>query len=200
VPRRGLDQAQVLDAAAAIADADGLEAVTVARVAQELGVRPPSLYNHVAGRDGLVRGIALRALRELGDAVREAAIGRAGDDAFAAFARAYRDYVAEHPGAYAATVRAPAPGDAEHTAAADAVVETARGVLRAWDLDGDDAVHAARALRSAVHGFVSLEAAGGFGLPADREESFDRLVGALAAGLRRPAATAPEASPHARRG
>ena len=56
-------------------------------------------------------------------------------------------------------------------------------MLRAWDLEGDDAVHAARAFRSAVHGFVALEAGGGFGIPVDLDASFDRLVGLLAAGL-----------------
>jgi AcrR family transcriptional regulator len=200
VPRRGLDEAQVVDAAVAIADAEGLEAVTVARVAQQLGVRPPSLYNHVAGRDALVHGIALRGLRALGEAVRDAAVGRAGHEALAAFAAAYRDYAAGHPGCYQATVRAPAPGDAEQLAAAEAVVGTALAVLRAWGLEGDDAIHAARGLRAAVHGFVTLELAGGFGLPTDREESFRRLVATLAAGLTTAAATATAASPPARRG
>ena len=64
MPRRGLDRAQVVDAAVAIADADGLEAVTLSRVAAALGVKPPSLYNHVDGRGALVRAIALRALGE----------------------------------------------------------------------------------------------------------------------------------------
>ena len=58
-------------------------------------------------------------------------------------------------------------------------------MLRAWDLDGDEAVHAARAFRSAVHGFVALEAAGGFGIPVDLDASFDRLVATLAEGLAR---------------
>ena len=66
-----------------LADADGLEAVTLARVAHALGVKPPSLYNHVDGRDGLVRAIALRGLGELTDALRRAATGRAGADALA---------------------------------------------------------------------------------------------------------------------
>src|SRR4051794_24988626 len=190
MPRRGLDEGRVVDAAATIADAEGLAAVTVARVAQELGVRPPSLYNHVAGRDALVRGIALRALRDLGEAVRDAAVGRSGDEALAAFAGAYRDYALAHPGAYAATVRAPTAEDAEHDAAAQAGVGPALAVLRGWGLEGDDAIHATRAVRSAVHGFVSIEAGGGFGLPADREESFRRMVAALAAGLTPGPATA----------
>ncbi len=47
-----------------------------------------------------------------------------------------------------------------------------------------DAVHATRAVRAAVHGFAVLEAEGGFGLPLDLDESFERLVDVLVTGLR----------------
>ena len=56
-------------------------------------------------------------------------------------------------------------------------------VLAGSGLDGDDVIHAARALRSAVHGFAALEANGGFGLDVDRDVSFRRLVDALARGI-----------------
>jgi AcrR family transcriptional regulator len=185
MPRMGLDAARVVDTAAAIADAEGLPAVTLARVAGDLGIRAPSLYNHVDGLPGLLRAVALLAVRELTAVLRDAAVGRSGEDALAATARAYRDYARAHPGRYAATVAAPAPDDDEHRAAAAETVEVVLAVLRGWDLDGDDAVHAARTFRSAIHGFVVLEAAGGFGIPLDLDESFDRLVATLAAGLAR---------------
>lgn len=184
MPRRGLDRAAVVGLAAAIADREGLEAVSLARVAAEAGVRPPSLYNHVAGRDDLVAGIALLGVRDLDAAMRDAAVGRAGDDALRAAAGAYRAYAHEHPGRYAAAMRAPSAGDEELTAAAADTVATVTTLLRAWSLPDDEIVHAVRAVRAALHGFVALEAGGGFGLPVDREASFDRLVDALAAGLR----------------
>ena len=183
MPRRGLDRARVVEAAAAIADADGLEAVTLARVADALGVRPPSLYHHVAGRDGLLRALAARSTSELVTALRRAATGRAGAAAIAAVAAAQRAYALEHPGRYAATVAAPAAGDSEHERAAAEAVDVLGAVLAGSGLDGDDLVHAIRALRSAVHGFAVIEAAGGFELAVDREESFRRLVDALARAL-----------------
>jgi AcrR family transcriptional regulator len=183
VARRGLDRAQVVDAAVAIADADGLEAVTLARVAAALGVRSPSLYNHVEGRDGLIRGVAARSTRELATALRRAATGRSGADAIAAVAQAQRDYARRYPGRYAATVAAPAPGDAEHEAAAADAVDVLESVLGGAGLEGDDVIHAVRALRSAVHGFAALEASGGFALAVDPDDSFRRLVDAVATGL-----------------
>jgi AcrR family transcriptional regulator len=183
MPRMGLDPARVVDAAAAIADADGLEAVTLAKVAGELGVRAPSLYNHVDGRSDLLRAIAVLGVRELTAALREAAVGRASADALTAAAHAYRAYAREHPGRYAATVAAPTAGDEEHRVAAAEAVDVLLAVMRGWDLEGDDAIHAVRAFRSAVHGFVAIEASGGFGMAVDVDASFDRLVATLADGL-----------------
>jgi len=190
MPRRGLDGAAVVQAAARIADDEGLQAVSVARVAGELGVRAPSLYNHVAGLDGLRRGIAIAALGELGDALRSAAVGRFGADAVAAIAGAYRAYANAHPGRYAATQWV-AAGDEEHARAAEAVVGVVVSVLEAWGFEGDEAIHATRAIRSALHGFVTIEQAGGFAIAVDLDESFEWLVGRLGDGLR-TAAPAPD--------
>ena len=78
MPRAGLDADRVVDAAARIADAEGLDAVSLARVAAALGVRPPSLYNHVEGHGGLLRRLAVRGVRELTAALRDAAVGSLG--------------------------------------------------------------------------------------------------------------------------
>ena len=56
-------------------------------------------------------------------------------------------------------------------------------MLRGYDLEGERAIHAVRAIRSALHGFVSLEREGGFGLPVNVDDSYDILVAMLDAGL-----------------
>ena len=184
MPRAGLSTAAVVAAAADIADAEGLDRLTLARVAATAGVRTPSLYNHVESLDDVRRRVALLALRDLADALRDAAVGRAGDDALAAMAAAYRAYARRHPGRYAATQRAPAEGDEEMRTAAAGAVDVVLAILRGYGLEGDDAIHAARAVRSALHGFVTLETGGGFGIPVDLDESYARMVRALARGLR----------------
>jgi Tetracyclin repressor-like, C-terminal domain len=62
-------------------------------------------------------------------------------------------------------------------------VEPILAVLRGYTLEGEPAIHAVRAIRSALHGFVSLEREGGFGLPIDIDDSYNNLVTMLAAGL-----------------
>lgn len=180
----GITQAQVIETAAALADEAGLDQLALARVAARLGVKLPSLYNHVDGLPGLRRELALLGTRLLGERLARAAVGRAGDDAVIAVAQAYRAFVRERPGLYAATVRAPAPDDAEHLALADAVLEVIAAILAPYRLTGDDLVHAARGLRAVAHGFATIEQAGGFGIDLDRDESFARLVRSYVAGLR----------------
>jgi AcrR family transcriptional regulator len=174
----------VVQAAAALADAEGYEAVTLARLATELGVRPPSLYNHVEGLEGLRRELALCGLRELGRRLSRATVGKSGDAALTALADAYRRFAHERPGLYPATLRAPDPDDTAVNAAAEEVLAVILAVLAGYGLQGADALHATRGLRSQLHGFVALEVAGGFGLPLDLDESYRRLVASYIAGLR----------------
>jgi AcrR family transcriptional regulator len=185
VPRVGLTRDRVIAEAAAVADQVGWDRLSLAAVAERAGVRLPSLYKHVASLDDLRAGVAALGTRGLGEALSSAAVGRAGEDALRAVAAAYRDYGREHPGQYAATVRAPSPDDAAHQAAAEAVLRVVLAVLAGYGLEGDDAIDAARAVRAALHGFLALEAGGGFGIPQDVDRSFARLIDGLHVALTR---------------
>jgi AcrR family transcriptional regulator len=185
--RAGLDRVAVIQAAADLADSEGWERLTLAMLAERLGIRTPSLYNHMAGLEGLRRDLAVLACRELAARLAQATIGKARDEAVLALAQAYRAFARERPGLYAAISRALDPTDQEAQAAAGAVVEIVLAVLAAYGLHGDDAIHTTRALRSALHGFVTLEASGGFGIPLDLDESFRRLVQLVLRGIGPPA-------------
>ncbi len=185
MPRAGLTEARVLDEAELMADELGLSELTLAALAARLGVRQPSLYKHVEGMPGLQRGLSVRAKSELAQVLGRAAVGRERDQAVAGVARAYRAWALEHPGRYATVQRVPVAGDREDELASAAVVGVVLDILAGYRLHDDDAIDAARALRSALHGFVTLEAAGGFGLPVDIDRSFERLIGALTTALAR---------------
>ncbi|MEX1343666.1 MAG: TetR/AcrR family transcriptional regulator [Candidatus Limnocylindrales bacterium] len=184
MPRAGLSTDIVVHEAADLADEIGYDALTLTALATRLNVAVPSLYKHVGGLDALRRQVALLAVEELGSAMRAAGgERRAARDDLRALAAAYRRYALEHPGRYAATVRAAPAGDVELLAASDAAVGVVLDALGTYGLAGDDLVHAARSLRAALHGFASLESAGGFGLPQDVERSFEWMVEAFEGGL-----------------
>jgi AcrR family transcriptional regulator len=179
VARAGVTPERVESVAAAVVDEDGWDTLTLAAVAGRLGVSVPSLYKHVDGIAGVRRALTLRAVTELGRRLVDAAVGRAGRDALGPIAHTYRGFACEHPGLYAATIVAPAPGDDEHHAASDRVLMPVLAMIDGYGVPGDQAIDAARALRATLHGFVSLELAGGFGLPVDVDTSFDRTVAGL---------------------
>jgi AcrR family transcriptional regulator len=179
MPRIGLTRDRVVAEAAVVADEVGFERLTLASVAKRLGVSLPGLYKHIESLDGLKRDLAVLGVRELTASMASAAAGRSGREALHAIANAYRTYGTEHPGRCAASIRAPAPGDAAHAAAGQAAIAILNGVLSGYRMAGDDAIDAIRCIRVTLHGFVTLEAAGGFGLPQSVDATFERLVDAL---------------------
>jgi AcrR family transcriptional regulator len=176
VPRAGLNEQRVVEEAEQLADEGG--AVTLAALAARLGVQVPSLYKHVAGADALHQLVATRAKNELADVLGRASVGRSAGDAVDALAEAYRDWATTHPGRYATTLRAPQWDDDDEVAASARAVQVIFDALAGYGLAGEDAVDATRILRSTLHGFVTLDAAGGFGLP-DVDRTFRRLVAAF---------------------
>ena len=147
-------------------------------------MRPPSLYAHIGGLEDLRRRIGTRAARpSSARSWRRRGRGRARGDALRAIAGAYRAYAHAHPGSYAALQRLTDQRDEAVVAAAMAPVGVVVAVLRGYGIEGDDAIHATRVVRAALHGFVSLEADTGFGIPIPVDESFERLVAVLDGGL-----------------
>lgn len=189
MPRAGLSRPAVTAVALDLVDeggVNGFDRLTLAAVAARAGVAVPSLYKHVSSLDDLRRLVATEAVSELTRTLAAATIGRSGVDAVRAAAVAIRGYARVHPGRYAATQIAPDladPADAELASRAEETLRVLSAALRAFGLPDDSNVDAIRILRSSLHGFVSLELGGGFGLPDDLDRTFDRLVDVLVAGL-----------------
>ncbi|MFJ8942085.1 TetR-like C-terminal domain-containing protein [Streptomyces sp. NPDC102395] len=179
MPRAGLTADRLVAAAADLADEVGFDGVTVSALARRFGVKDASLYSHVRGLKDLRTRVALLAGGEMIDRIAAAVAGRAGKDALAAFADAYREYALAHPGRYAATQ---IPVDQDLVADAPALRRTAEityGMLRAYGLEEPDLTDAVRLLRSTFHGYCALEAGGGFGAPRDVRRSWDKAIDAL---------------------
>jgi len=182
--RQGLTPERVTEAAAELADSAGLDSVTVAALARRLGVADASLYSHVRSLQDLRNRMAMAASAELVDRISLAVAGRSGRTALAAFAGAYRGYVLEHPGRYAATQLPVDPAVAAGSAALRRSIEITHALLRGYGLAEPDATDAGRLLRAFFHGFASLEAGGGFGHPRDPADSWDAAIAALDLTLR----------------
>lgn len=185
MPRAGLDQAAVTAAGAALADEVGFSALSMGLLAERLGVRTPSLYKHVASQADLAHRIAVLAMNEIADTIRDATQGRAGSEALAAGAHAMRTWVLAHPGRYAAGNAAGVTGpDDPLIPAVQRVLASWKAMLHGYRLEPDQEIHALRMLRSVLHGFATLEAAGSFQIATDVDDSFAWMLDFLDHGLK----------------
>lgn len=170
--RQPLSRDRVLDAAIRVADRGGVEAITMRRVAQELGVEAMSLYNHVPNKDAILDGVvdAVFAAIELpaaGCDWREAIRGRACSA---------RAVLARHSWALGLMDSRRNPGSAtlRHH---DAVL----GVLRGAGFSLPMAAHAVSLIDSYVGGFVLQEANLPMSTPGDVEEVAGDILAKLPA-------------------
>ncbi|CAM4321834.1 AcrR family transcriptional regulator [Paenibacillus endophyticus] len=183
-PRRGLDLPTIVETAAAIANEHGMQEVTLASLAQRLGIRSPSLYNHVNGLPGLRVQLAIWGLKKLTAAIDESLKEQTGDEAIHAIASAYIRFARAEPGLYELTLRSPDADDEEYMAVAQKLVDMLVNQLSYYELDRDMAIHIVRGFRSFLHGFASIEQKGGFGMPQAIDESLRVAIQTYLNGLR----------------
>ena len=169
-------------AAADLLESGGLAGLTMNAVAERVGVRPPSLYKRVQGRDQLIRLVAEATLLQL-------AARLDSESTAAGMAAAFRAFGHERPAAFQLVMMPPAGTplpDREFGAAASAAI------LRvAAELAGEqNALSAARTFTAWAAGFISMELNGGFRLGGDVDEAWDYGVAAIVRSISGPAAPA----------
>lgn len=174
--RQRLNRALVIELAAVIADSEGIDAVTLQRIANDSGVKQPALYRHVSGIEDLWKELALRARRLLAESLMSAHVGLQRTDAVRAVAQAWRRFVRTHPGLYSATDRVPSVGDGDIENSLSRVVDALDASLAGYSLSTAERAQCARSLRSALHGFCVLEKDNGHPEPYALDEGLDNLV------------------------
>lgn len=191
----GLTVDDIARAATAIADRDGLGAATLTAVATELGIKTPSLYNHVDGLAGLRRLVAIHGSEILLDEFRTAKGELEGREALRALSYADRDFAVRHPGLYDSFLPAPTPEEDEelYNSLAEPAFFVAY-VLLDMGIPQSEAIHLIRAMRALLHGFLDLEANQGFGMPTAIDASFEAAVELILDGIEQTAVRAKRAS------
>jgi AcrR family transcriptional regulator len=143
--RAPLNPERVLRAAVALADAGGIESLTMRRLGQDLGVEAMSLYKHVANKEALLDGMVDLVFAEIG-------LPSTDDDwqtAMRARALSVRAALTRHPWATPLMQSRTAPGPAtlQHH---DAVI----GTLRAAGFPVALTAHAFSAIDAYIYGFA----------------------------------------------
>lgn len=175
--RKGLSRDTIVDAAAALAEQKGMENLTVRELADALGVKPASLYNHLQGLPELNVRLAERALDRLMQTLEQVMDGRPVTDTLRAMAAAYRSFAQEQPQLYRAIMLLPRFSDPGLVARKKAFMDLFVRMLEPLGLPARERVHLSRLIRSTLHGYVSMETAGFFRSPlATADESYERAT------------------------
>lgn len=164
--RAPLSRDRVLDGAMAIADAGGIGSLTIRSLAQELGVKPMSVYHYVANKDEIIDGIVDRVYGEM-------ELPAAEGEWRAEMHRrctSTREVLGRHPWAIPLLQSRTAPGPAtlHHH---EAVIACLRGA----GLSVEMTAHALALIDSYVFGFALSEAA----LPIHGPEAVPEIAEAI---------------------
>ena len=155
--RSSLTAEGIFRAALRLVDDEGLDALTMRRLAADLGVAPMSLYSHVPDKDRLLLGVVNLATREIRLPDRDTEPW----EALKTITREFRRVALEHPNLVPLIVRQPPTGsEGLHT------LEMALDALRRVGMEATTTARAYRVMASFAIGFVSLECGGYFG-PVD---------------------------------
>jgi AcrR family transcriptional regulator len=177
-PRRRHDREQVLSAAEAIVDRDGASGLTMTALANQLGVKVSSLYNHVPSLDGLRGELQNRALLELGTELRDEAMGKTGEKGLRALAHKLRAFALKYPGRYALAMSEPHDRHSYLAASTNAGAGLA-AIIASYGIDGvvDEALHLQISAFAALHGVITLEQNGFFTGNLDADRSYELVLG-----------------------
>jgi AcrR family transcriptional regulator len=150
-------------------------------VAEQVGVRAPSLYKRFPDREALLNAVGEDAAGELAALIAEADKTFSPQAALTAMAHAYRQFALRSPRSYALLF---APNSALSVEARAAAVAP---LMRRLDLlvGQRQTLSAARLVTAWLHGFVSMELAGAFRLGGHIDEAFDYGLTTLLSALKR---------------
>ena len=162
--------AEIVAAGRQLLETEGAQALTMRRVADELGIKAPSLYKHLPDKAALEAAIIAGGFQEAAMAFEAATNG--GADPLAALVRAFRDFASEHPHMYRLMTERPLPRD---RLPPGLEARTAAPLLR---LTGGPA--RARAAWAFIHGMIILELNDRFPSDGMTEHAWESGIAAFA--------------------
>ncbi|MCS3781375.1 TetR/AcrR family transcriptional regulator [Tsukamurella ocularis] len=152
---------EIVAAARVLLEREGWERVTMRDLADEIGIRAPSLYKHFANKDAVKSALVAVALAESGAALRPVSD-------VAGLLRDYRAVARANPNLY----RLATVGPLDREALPDGLEEWSGSPF--FEVTG--AAHAAQALWAAAHGMAILEIDGRFPTGSAPDETWDELA------------------------
>ena len=159
---KGLSKELIVAEAIAFIESTGQPGISLHELARRLGVKAPSLYNHIKNTKELQYEIFQYAIDKFVDHQKAATEDKKKDEAVKAFAEAYHAFAVEHKGLYRLIMSIPSEEDERAKEAALPLLNTARAILSQYGLAEESIAHWQRVFRAILHGFIAQEDLGYF--------------------------------------
>ena len=170
---KGLSPETVVKAAAELIEQQGRETFSMRALADHLGVKTASLYNHVDHMEGLVAEVCRDGLCLQKEAELQGIEGKHGEEAVRILADTYRSFAKQHKELYWLIMNRSAKDPQVLDDAAVLFTDPLKQMLQDFHLREEENIHYRRLFRAIVHGFISQEEQGFFShYPVAVEESF----------------------------
>ncbi len=176
----------LVEAARRTLESDGLDALSLNKLAAEFNIKSASLYNHFENKSALLRAINTQTNRELAAAMQNAVQGSTGStfEKLELLAHAYRDYGRTHPVTYGLLFSSTHPDLLPDTKESENLALPFQTILA--NITGEDhSLAALRGLWALIHGFVMLELAGQFRRGGSLDAVFTSTIRAYLKGWER---------------
>ena len=176
-----LSRQDVIEAAIACIEKEGISALGVNRVAKELGIKPPAIYKHLDGNAGLHKAVALAIYRRFFEELSQKIAGIEEPGAFLkAGGYAIRDFARSHPELYRVMMQFQLqPEDPESASIIEESQSLFKLFLNSNQIDKTKLIDIMRMANAAIVGFINLEQSGLLTLPRSTDESFEVMLDAL---------------------
>lgn len=182
--RTGLDRKSVIAAAAGLANNIGIENLSLKILAEELGIKSPSLYNHVESLEDLKHQLMLYGWKGMEQQMLQAAAGVSGYDAIRAICHTFYQYATQNPGLFNAMLWYNKFRNPESMDATSELFPIMFRISSSLNISEEHCNHLIRTIRAFLEGFALLVNNESFGNPVSIEESFELSLDVLIAGIK----------------
>lgn len=168
----GLSREKVIAEAGALANEQGLRAVTITNLAKYLGIKKPSLYNHIKDQEDILNEIMIYGWKQISDEICPRIITEDAKEAIQELSQEIYKYAMTNPGIFEAMLW-------QNSYKSDSLAAATQGIYQFFfsqtdklGIERDMANHLLRTYRSILEGFILLVIHDSFGNPVSIEESF----------------------------
>ncbi len=174
----------IIKTSARIANEVGLDNLSLKRIAENLNIKSPSLYNHISSLNSIKEKLMIYGWKQVENKMIEEAVGVSGYEALKNMCSAFYNYATTNKGVFAAMLWYNKYETQENNNSTSRLFDLLFKVMKSLNISEENINHSIRTLRSFLEGFSLLVNNNAFGNPISIKESFDLSLEIMMNGIK----------------